>query len=168
MSQANPSDGLEGGVQAAAGDNRIALQAAKMFQEIQESEAKLRHSINEQQNKVLLLDASNKLNAINKQAYIDYHYDPEEFKNQTTQQSLDVLSNLSLPLREAARRDFQDQQDKFYYQIMANKRDYLNKQTFEQAQVAIKNSAEICSNIVEMMFDPIEKISADAQEEFAT
>lgn len=168
LSQANPSDGLEGGVQAAAGDNRIALQAAKMFQEIQESEAKLRHSINEQQNKVLLLDASNKLNAINKQAYIDYHYDPEEFKNQTTQQSLDVLSNLSLPLREAARRDFQDQQDKFYYQIMANKRDYLNKQTFEQAQVAIKNSAEICSNIVERMFDPIEKISADAQEEFAT
>lgn len=168
LSQANPSDGLEGGVQAAAGDNRIALQAAKMFQEIQESEAKLRHSINEQQNKVLLLDASNKLNAINKQAYIDYHYNPEEFKNQTTQQSLDVLNNLSLPLREAARRDFQDQQDKFFYQIMANKRDYLNKQTFEQAQVAIKNSAEICSSIVERMFDPIEKISSSAQEEFAT
>lgn len=136
------NDGLESSLQALSGENRLTLQAAKMFKDIQDSEIKLRDAINEQQNKVILLDASNKLSDINRASIVEHKYNPEAFKQQTNELSTKVLNTLPLHLREAARQDFLRQQSQYYFQALDNQRRYLDKQAFEQAQLSIQGLAK--------------------------
>ena len=77
--QVGVSDGLASGLSAIEGDRRLVGQMFEAAKAIQQSEDNLRQSITEQQNKVLLLDAVNKISSINQSLYEELKYDPDRF-----------------------------------------------------------------------------------------
>lgn len=163
QSQLGISDGLEGGLQASAGDRSLSSQVLSAIKDIQASEDNLRRSILEQQNKVLLLDATNKLSDINQNAFQMFAVDPESFKKETTTQSKEVFEKLPFQLREIARRNFLQQQSGYYYKALNNQREYLDKQTFEQTQISIQNLAKDASSSILGLFNSNQAANIQSQ-----
>ena len=108
--QVGISDGFAGGLSALEGDRRLATQMFEAANAIQQSEDNLRRSITEQQNKVLLLDAVNKISSINQSLYEELKYDPDRFKVLSNEQSAKVINELPLLLRDVAKSSFFEQQ----------------------------------------------------------
>ena len=162
----NITGGLEGDLQIAANGRELAKQMFQAAFEIQQGEDNLRQSIIEQQNKVALLDAKNKLSAINKASFENLKFDPERFKVETNEQASDVINELPMLLRGAAKDIFTQEQSDYYYRALNNQREYLDKQTFEQTQVAIKNCGDKAIKNIENMLLANPSLKANAQQAF--
>ena len=162
----NITGGLEGDLQIAANGRELAKQMFQAAFEIQQSEDNLRQSIIEQQNKVALLDAKNKLSIINKASFENLKFDPERFKVETNEQASDVINELPMLLRGAAKDIFTQEQSDYYYRALNNQREYLDKQTFEQTQVAIKNCGDKAIKNIENMLLANPSLKANAQQAF--
>lgn len=148
------NDGLSGGLSAAAGDRQLAAQIMSFAQDIQTSEDNLRRSITDQQNKVLLLDAKNKLSQLNQTLYQNFQVDPDKFKLETNKKASEIINELPLLLREVAKESFVQEQNDYYYKALNNQREYLDRQTFEQTQLNIQNLAKSASSSVIGLFNP--------------
>jgi hypothetical protein len=157
------SDGFEGGLQALNTDRNLAVQVVSAIKDIQVSEDNLRRSITEQQNKVLLLDAANKLSEINQTSFQSFAIDPENFKKESTAKSKEVFDRLPFQIREIARNNFLQQQSGYYYKALNNQREYLDKQTFEQTQLNIKNLAKDASSSIVGLFNVNKAANIQAQ-----
>lgn len=157
------NDGVEGGLQASASDRSLASQVVSAIKDIQVSEDNLRRSIAEQQNKVLLLDATNKLSEINISSFQSFAVDPEGFKKETTERSKEVFDKLPFQLREAARNSFLQQQSGYYYKALNNQREYLDKQSFEQTQISIQNLAKDASSSIVGLFNANQAANVQSQ-----
>lgn len=157
------NDGVEGGLQASASDRSLASQVVSAIKDIQVSEDNLRRSIAEQQNKVLLLDATNKLSEINMSSFQSFAVDPEGFKKETTERSKEVFDKLPFQLREAARNSFLQQQSGYYYKALNNQREYLDKQSFEQTQLSIQNLAKDASSSIVGLFNANQAANVQSQ-----
>ena len=157
------SDGFTGGLSAVAGDKELATQFMKAAFDIQKSDDNLRRSITEQQNSVLLLDAKNRLSAINKSSYENLKYDADKFKIETNEQASKVINELPLLLRGKAKESFVQEQNDYYYRALNNQREYLDRQTSEQAQLTIQNSADKATKNIEGMFHPNAAVRTTAQ-----
>lgn len=161
--QVGISDGLASGLSAVEGDRRLAGQMFEAAKAIQQSEDNLRRSITEQQNKVLLMDAVNKISSINQSLYEELKYDPDRFKVLSNEQSAKVINELPLLLRDAAKNSFLQQQNGYYYKALNNKREYLDKQSFEQTQLSIKNLAKDASSSIIGLFNANPSLNIQAQ-----
>lgn len=161
--QVNIGDNLSGGLSAVEGDRRLAGQMFEAAKAIQQSEDNLRQSITEQQNKVLLLDAVNKISSINQSLYEELKYDPDRFKVASNEQSAKVINELPLLLRDAAKNSFLQQQNGYYYKALNNKREYLDKQSFEQTQLSIKNLAKDASSSIVGLFNANPSLNIQSQ-----
>ena len=157
------NDGVEGGLQASASDRSLASQVVSAIKDIQVSEDNLRRSIAEQQNKVLLLDATNKLSEINMSSFQSFAVDPEGFKKDTTERSKEVFDKLPFQLREVARNSFLQQQSGYYYKALNNQREYLDKQSFEQTQISIQNLAKDASSSIVGLFNANQAANLQSQ-----
>ena len=146
------SDGFAGGLSAAAGDRELAKQMFAAANAIQQSEDELRRKITVQQNQVLLLDAKNKLSAINQGLYEELKYDPDKFKIASNEQATKVINELPLLLRDEAKAAFISEQTGYFSKARSNQLDYLEKQTFEQLQVNNKNLAKAAVSAVNGLF----------------
>ncbi|MBO5853181.1 MAG: hypothetical protein J6Q61_02795 [Bacteroidales bacterium] len=162
----NITGGLEGDLQIAANGRELARQMFQAAFEIQQGEDNLRRSIIEQQNKVALLDAKNKLSAINKATYENFKFDPERFKVETNEQASDVINELPMLLRGDAKDIFTQEQNDYYYRAFNNQREYLDRQTSEQTQVAIKNCGDKAIKNIENMLLSNPSLKANAQAAF--
>lgn len=163
QSRLGVNDGVEGGLQASASDRSLASQVVSAIKDIQVSEDNLRRSIAEQQNKVLLLDATNKLSEINMSSFQSFAVDPEGFKKETTERSKEVFDKLPFQLREAARNSFLQQQSGYYYKALNNQREYLDKQSFEQTQISIQNLAKDASSSIVGLFNANQAANVQSQ-----
>lgn len=163
QSRLGVNDGVEGGLQASASDRSLASQVVSAIKDIQVSEDNLRRSIAEQQNKVLLLDATNKLSEINMSSFQSFAVDPEGFKKETTERSKEVFDKLPFQLREVARNSFLQQQSGYYYKALNNQREYLDKQSFEQTQLSIKNLAKDASSSIVGLFNTNPSLNIQSQ-----
>lgn len=161
--QVGVSDGLASGLSAVEGDRRLVGQMFEAAKAIQQSEDNLRQSITEQQNKVLLLDAVNKISSINQSLYEELKYDPDRFKVASNEQSAKVINELPLLLRDAAKNSFLQQQNGYYYKALNNKREYLDKQSFEQTQLSIKNLAKDASSSIVGLFNANQAANVQSQ-----
>lgn len=161
--QVGISDGLASGLSAVEGDRRLVGQMFEAAKAIQQSEDNLRRSITEQQNKVLLMDAVNKISSINQSLYEELKYDPDRFKVLSNEQSAKVINELPLLLRDAAKNSFLQQQNGYYYKALNNKREYLDKQSFEQTQLSIKNLAKDASSSIIGLFNANPSLNIQAQ-----
>lgn len=146
------SDGFTGGLSAAAGDRELAKQMFAAANAIQQSEDELRRKITVQQNQVLLLDAKNRLSAINQGLYEELKYDPDKFKIASNEQATKVINELPLLLRDEAKSAFISEQTGYFSKARSNQLDYLEKQTFEQLQVNNKNLAKAAVSAVNGLF----------------
>lgn len=163
QSRLGENDGVEGGLQASASDRSLASQVVSAIKDIQVSEDNLRRSIAEQQNKVLLLDATNKLSEINMSSFQSFAVDPEGFKKETTERSKEVFDKLPFQLREVARNSFLQQQSGYYYKALNNQREYLDKQSFEQTQISIQNLAKDASSSIVGLFNENQAANVQSQ-----
>lgn len=163
QSRLGVNDGVEGGLQASASDRSLASQVVSAIKDIQVSEDNLRRSIAEQQNKVLLLDATNKLSEINMSSFQSFAVDPEGFKKETTERSKEVFDKLPFQLREVARNSFLQQQSGYYYKALNNQREYLDKQSFEQTQISIQNLAKDASSSIVGLFNANQAVNVQSQ-----
>ena len=161
--QFNIGDNLSGGLSAVEGDRRLVGQVFEAAKAIQQSEDNLRQSITEQQNKVLLLDAVNKISSINQSLYEELKYDPDRFKVLSNEQSAKVINELPLLLRDVAKNSFFEQQNGYYYKALNNKREYLDKQSFEQTQLSIKNLAKDASSSIVGLFNANPSLNIQSQ-----
>ena len=161
--QVGVGDGFAGGLSAVEGDRRLVGQMFEAAKAIQQSEDNLRQSITEQQNKVLLLDAVNKISSINQSLYEELKYDPDRFKVASNEQSAKVINELPLLLRDAAKNSFLQQQNGYYYKALNNKREYLDKQSFEQTQLSIKNLAKDASSSIVGLFNANPSLNIQSQ-----
>lgn len=161
--QVGVSDGLASGLSAVEGDRRLVGQMFEAAKAIQQSEDNLRQSITEQQNKVLLLDAVNKISSINQSLYEELKYDPDRFKVASNEQSAKVINELPLLLRDAAKNSFLQQQNGYYYKALNNKREYLDKQSFDQTQLSIKNLAKDASSSIVGLFNANPSLNIQSQ-----
>lgn len=157
------SDGFTGGLSAVAGDRELATQLMKAAFDIQKSEDNLRQSITEQQNSVLLLDAKNRLSQLNKASYENLKFDADKFKIETNEQASKIINELPLLLRGKAKESFVQEQNDYYYRALNNQREYLDRQTSEQAQLTIQNSADKATKNIEGMFHPNAAVRTTAQ-----
>lgn len=163
QSRLGVNDGVDGGLQASASDRSLASQVVSAIKDIQVSEDNLRRSIAEQQNKVLLLDATNKLSEINMSSFQSFAVDPEGFKKETTERSKEVFDKLPFQLREVARNSFLQQQSGYYYKALNNQREYLDKQSFEQTQISIQNLAKDASSSIVGLFNANQAANVQSQ-----
>lgn len=163
QSRLGVNDGVEGGLQASASDRSLASQVVSAIKDIQVSEDNLRRSIAEQQNKVLLLDATNKLSEINMSSFQSFAVDPEGFKKETTERSKEVFDKLPFQLRDVARNSFLQQQSGYYYKALNNQREYLDKQSFEQTQISIQNLAKDASSSIVGLFNANQAANVQSQ-----
>lgn len=161
--QVNIGENLSGGLSAVERDRRLVGQMFEAAKAIQQSEDNLRQSITEQQNKVLLLDAVNKISSINQSLYEELKYDPDRFKVLSNEQSAKVINELPLLLRDAAKNSFLQQQNGYYYKALNNKREYLDKQSFEQTQLSIKNLAKDASSSIVGLFNANPSLNIQSQ-----
>lgn len=159
----NVSDGFESGFPASAADRSLGSQLAAGIKEIQHSEDLLRQSITEQQNKVLLLDAKNKLSEINQSSFLSFSVDPDGFKKDTTERAKEVFNSLPVQIREVARDGFLQQQNGYFYKALNNQREYLDKQAFEQTQINIQNLAKDATSSILGLFNPNQAANIQAQ-----
>lgn len=166
--QVGLSDGYAGGLDAVASDRALAKQLMQAAFDIQAGEDNLRQSIIEQQNKVALLDATNRLSDINKASYESLKLDPDQFRVATNEQASEVINELPMILRGIAKNTFVQEQNDYYYRALNNKREYLDRQTSEQTQVAIKNCADKAVSNIEGMLNPNPGISSNAQIAFGS
>ena len=157
------SDGFTGGLSAVAGDKELATQFMKAAFDIQKSEDNLRQSIIEQQNSVLLLDAKNRLSQLNKASYENLKFDADKFKIETNEQASKIINELPLLLRGKAKESFVQEQNDYYYRALNNQREYLDRQTSEQAQLTIQNGADKATKNIEGMFHPNAAVRTTAQ-----
>lgn len=165
--QVGISDGFAGGLSALEGDRRLATQMFEAANAIQQSEDNLRRSITEQQNKVLLLDAKNKLSAINQGLYEQLKYDPEKFKVSTNEAASKVINELPLLLRDEAKGAFMSEQAGYFCKAQNNKAEYLDRQAFEQLQVNNKNLAKAAISSINGIFAGDEYTQAQSQIDLA-
>lgn len=165
--QVGISDGFAGGLSALEGDRRLATQMFEAANAIQQSEDNLRRSITEQQNKVLLLDAKNKLSAINQGLYEQLKYDPEKFKVSTNEAASKVINELPLLLRDEAKGAFMSEQAGYFCKAQNNKSEYLDRQAFEQLQVNNKNLAKTAISSINGIFAGDEYTQAQSQIDLA-
>jgi hypothetical protein len=163
QSRLGVNDGVDGGLQASASDRSLASQVVSAIKDIQVSEDNLRRSIAEQQNRVLLLDATNKLSEINMSSFQSFAVDPEGFKKETTERSKEVFDKLPFQLREVARNSFLQQQSGYYYKALNNQREYLDKQSFEQTQISIQNLAKDASSSIVGLFNANQAANVQSQ-----
>lgn len=165
--QVGISDGFAGGLSALEGDRRLATQMFEAAKAIQQSEDNLRQSITEQQNKVLLLDAKNRLSAINQGLYEQLKYDPEKFKVSTNEAASKVINELPLLLRDEAKGAFMSEQVGYFCKAQNNKAEYLDRQAFEQLQVNNKNLAKAAISSINGIFAGDEYTQAQSQIDLA-
>lgn len=165
--QVGISDGFAGGLSALESDRKLATQMFEAANAIQQSEDNLRRSITEQQNKVLLLDAKNKLSAINQGLYEQLKYDPEKFKVSTNEAASKVINELPLLLRDEAKGAFMSEQAGYFCKAQNNKAEYLDRQEFEQLQINNKNLAKAAISSVNGMLTGDDYTRANSEIELA-